>query len=128
VILEAVSADDWPEVECKWIGALPDLVNTHRGGDPRGGQTGVKRSAETRRRLSDAAKRRGPLPAETRAKISASLAGRPRPKAVRERISRSKTGKPNGHEGQKRSAETRRKISVGVKSAHKRGVYANLGR
>lgn len=123
-IIEVVQpTDDWRERECFWIATLrhlyPDCVNISTGGD---GVPGLVHSAETRAKWSAqrSGKKRGPLSAETRAKIGAANKGRLVSDAVRAKRSELAKNRTPEHRakisaansGKKLTNEQRAKISA----------------
>lgn len=132
VEIETVSKDAWQEAERHWIEVMRwlgcDLLNATAGGD---GIAEHKHSDDTKRRQSEAAKRRYAMPGErertgaavrkafenprTRANLRAAAAKRdhPNPEALI-RYNRSERGRAETSarlKGRKFSDETRRKIS-----------------
>lgn len=99
-----------------------------RKGMPRPGGVGQKRSEETRKRMSEAAKKRGPISEETRKKMSVSGRARLHPGTTEEtkkKISNAKKGRPIGGEGQRIAyANGARKPLHHLKG--KRGKYSGI--
>lgn len=123
-VVEVVqSTDDWRERECFWIATLrrlyPDCVNVSTGGD---GVPGLVHSVETRAKWSAQRSgiKRGPLSAETRAKIGAANKGRPvseETRAKRSELAKNRTAEHRAklraaNTGKKHSEETRAKMSA----------------
>lgn len=73
---------------------------------------GKQRSAETRRKLSEANKgKRRTHSKETRMKIAAAARGRRHTSETKQKLSDCRKGKPSSRKGKRHSAETRRKMS-----------------
>lgn len=105
--IEIVSETDWEERERYHIARYRDLGTPLTNHAPGGrGRSNYSHSPETRKRLSEARRRRPPMSAETRAKLSAA-------QQVRDPSINRRNGEKQ--RGRKHSAEDRVRISAGAK-------------
>lgn len=124
-ILERVSGgESWQEAEIRWIAhyraQVGDLLlNASDGGE---GNLGYSPSAETRAKISAAGKARAPYPRkphseETKAKIAATLKGRPGPMTGKKHSPETLAKMAAAREGRKLSESHRQRLSE-VRKGH----------